>query len=234
MQCPYCHGNIPDNSKFCTLCGKKISEPAPVQNQQFSGNTSFNSQIPSASNPNSSFTLNDVTSKAGDIGKKLAGNVDFHNLNITGIITLISLCWLIEFLGCFINLVDVFGFGISFQNLSEGLKKIGNLDVGFGWVAFVVVILAASGLYLALRPERGTPSKVSLGLKTVYGILSLMISFILFVILLMFKSGMSQASSYGVSITLMGWLTLIAAAVIVILSSMVLTRLCTSPNRKGE
>lgn len=234
MQCPYCHGNIPDNSKFCTLCGKKIAEPAPVQNQTYSGNTSFNSQIPSVSNPNSSFTLNDVTSKAGDIGKKLAGNVDFHNLNVTGIITLISLGWLIELFGCFIDLIDVHGFGISLQNLSEALHKYAKVDMGFGWIMFVVIILAGCGFYLALKPENGMPSKASAVFKTIYGIISLVISFILFLILFVLRSGISMAGGYGVSITLMGWLTLIAAAAILILSAMELTRLCTGLNWKGE
>lgn len=224
MQCPNCHGNIPDNSKFCTLCGAKI------QSQPASGNPPYTNPNPGysnpanpnyshgspAHNPGSSFTAGDLAGKAGQVGRKLASNVDFHNLNPVGLSTLMAVCWTILFVGCFVNLLEMDGEGLSFKMFSDLMKENAGLNMHFNLITGPILVLAIFGYFISLTRQNQSSRK----LFTLFGILSLIAATILgtfFLYLIVILSAANSFTSEIPNITLMGYLSALSALAILVM-----------------
>lgn len=191
MKCPMCHRLIPEDSRFCPFCGSSTSQPEAVQHQ--------------TSKPEQGDK--DFAALVKDAGQQLIRNVDFHHLKITGIVTLTVIGWVIEFAGFFMGVVQYGGRSATLQNISDFFQ------LPSGWILLGAIVLIILGLYSALNPNHPRADQIN----TVYGIASMINSFPIVLIMLILQG---MAGSLSSSITFIGWIYLLVAVAILVLSQM--------------
>lgn len=221
MQCPKCHGNIPDNSKFCTLCGTRIETAQPAG----PGAAPEKSNIPAPA------AENNVSAALSKAKAQLDSNVkiDFSDLkktNSMGIMAGIVVGWLLVLLGCFINTVKVMGIGYSFSGFSDLIYQYAKMDMQLGWVIGAAVAFVLFGAFILLRPRESYTRK----LETVFGTGSLMGGFVLTLIVYFLWKMLSAVSSYGLSFTFFWYVLMFAVLAVFVLSWILLCRLATRTN----
>lgn len=147
MICPNCHGNIPDNSKFCTLCGSKTN---PVNTM----NPITGVHSPGNSNP---YVAAGAASGNSGTAAKILNNIDFRHLDVKGTVTLEAIFWALSSLGWFFPLAngDTFSSSKSVINYlleggSEGM--VPGVDAIFWIMIIVVAFMIVLGFWQALHP----------------------------------------------------------------------------------
>lgn len=191
MQCPNCHGNIPDNSKFCTLCGARIPETMVSQSAVKS---EYSTQVN---------TVQTGTSAYGTVGgnsvQKVLSGVDFRHFDLRGLVTIEAILWIIPFLAMFFPVNDVSTSyskpkGLIFDILENGL---GDTSWEFTVIIFGLIILTTGmvviGFLQILRP-------VNPKITAIYGIIGILIS-LYSVVDLTFQDKLLSAISSFVTVT---------------------------------
>lgn len=226
MICPKCHGIIPDNSKFCTLCGTKIEVQSATQTASSDRAQKYSQpagQIQGVPGNGSTINLNNVTAKASSAAKQLAGNVDFKNLNSIGCVTIMAVAWLVILIGCFTGVFGYNGDSISFQQFAEMFKTYLRIDLHFDYIVALIAALMLAGFYAAFTAK----SKWAVKVQTCFGIGSLitssLLSMIFGFILMPF-----EGSSMSELLTFTGWVSCLLSFALFIVSVIELRLLCQS------
>lgn len=157
MQCPKCHGNIPDNSKFCTLCGAKIEavitpvQPASItQPEQPETHPVSPDLIPPAA----------AGANANPVSFSSLKKMDFKNLSVKNLITLQALAWIIPVLGLVTPTyyMSSYGYTVSgslFDQASQGNAGEAGFMAALVWILILATVAVFGlGLWLAFKPGK--------------------------------------------------------------------------------
>ncbi len=207
MQCPNCHGNIPDNSKFCTLCGTRIPEAANPS----AAKPEYSSQPYSAPAGSSVYGAS-----AGSSVQKVLNGVDFRHFDLRGLVTIEAILWIIPLLGLFFPWMEVPSYLGKSKGIIFGIFELGKSD--FPWeVSFMVwaLVIATIGMVVIgfIQVLQHLPSKVT----AIFGIVGIL-TCVFYIIVLSLQDTVLSAGSSLVDIkwTLIGTLMPIAVWVLLI------------------
>lgn len=198
MKCPNCNGNIPDNSKFCTICGAKI-EAAPT-----SGFTPAGAAAPAGG----------AASAAAGSVKNVLNNIDFHHFDLKGLITIEAIVWLIPVIGWFVPWMNSSKYAEP-TSLFSGLidNDLGDFGLFLGILILVTILLVVEGFWIASRPvKRKMPVE--------FGIVGIWTSVMMILLTKIIGIGFGALSAIGAGsgMNLMGQLVKLSSWVLLILS----------------
>lgn len=193
MQCPKCHGTIPDNSTVCTLCGQAINDDPSLQ---FHKSPEPDSQMAKKHDPAS---VQPPWKDGKEIVEKLSGNINFRHFDLKGLITCEAILWIIPAIGLFSPLYEVSynGYGSSGGEAIIPSLLNGTLNKAPGQIVFMIwlVVLLIFAMMIVGFLQAFHPVKKSVPLF--YGITGILLSVFLILSLGLINSMIGLVSLMG-------------------------------------